>query len=62
MIAFFIGDLCLDYNNTKTHKVLCNDCKVAPLDKRRNAHLLLYMIKDSDQEHLLKEKVVNTPL
>ena len=24
--------ICLDYNNTKTDKVLCSDCRVAPLD------------------------------
>ena len=41
---------------------LCSDCKVAPLDQRRNAHLLLFMHKQLKHEHLLKEKVTNTKL
>ena len=42
--------------------VLCNECLVAPLSKRRNAHLLIFMHKQTNQKHLMKERVVNTRL
>ena len=40
--------ICLYSNNTLTRKALCRDCTVAPLDKRRNTHLLLFL-KHSNQ-------------
>ena len=54
--------ICLDYNNTLSRKILCNECTVAPLANRRESHLLLFMHKQTCQEHLLKIKTVNTRL
>ena len=58
----FYRGLCLDYNNTLSRKILCNECTVAPLTNRRESHLLLFMHKQTSQEHLLKIKTVNTRL
>ena len=54
--------ICLNYNNMISRKLLCNQCMVAPLKDRRNAHLLLFMHKQLNQDHLLKGKVANTRL
>ena len=47
---------------TTSRKVLCNECTIAPLCNRRDTHLLLFMHKQTNQKHLLKEKTVNTRL
>ena len=60
---FFRGlRICLDCNIMTSRKVLCKECMVAPLSNRRDAHLLLFMHKQTSQKHLLKDKVINTRL
>ena len=52
----------MNCNITTSRKLLCNECMVAPLCNRRDTHLLLFMHKQTNQEHLLKSKTVNTRL
>ena len=52
--------ICLNCYTTTSRKVLCKDCTMAPLYDRRKAHLLLFMHRQSEHKHLLKEKTVNT--
>ena len=54
--------ICLNCNTTTSRKVLCKDCTIAPLYDRRKAHLLLFMHRQSEHKHLLKDKTVNTRL
>ena len=54
--------LCLDCNNRMSRRILCMDCGVAPLEDRRDVHLLLFMHKLIENKQLLKKKVVNTRL
>ena len=52
----------LNCNITTSRKLLCNGCTIAPLCNRRDTHLLLFMHKQTNQKHLLKEKTVNKRL
>ena len=54
--------ICIDSDTKISRKVLCGECKVAPLQDRRKAHLLLFMHKQTDQNYMIKEKTVNTRL
>ena len=54
--------ICLDSNVKLSRPILCKDCKIAPLEDRRQAHLLLFMHKQTGNKQLLKEKVCNTRL
>ena len=54
--------ICLDSKNRMSRKLLCTECKVAPLEDRRCAHLLLFVHKQLENKQLLKKKVVNTRL
>ena len=54
--------ICMDCNNKRSRKILCKDCKIASLEDRRNAHLLIFMHKQLENKELLKKKVVNTRL
>ena len=52
--------ICTYSNNYITREALCRDCTIAPLDKRRYAHLMIFMFKQTDKQRFLKEKKVNT--
>ena len=54
--------ICMYTNNYTSRDTLCRECKIAPLDKRRLAHLLLFMHKQKENQALLKTKKVNTRL
>ena len=54
--------ICVNSNEKVTKEILCNDCRIAPLDIRREMHLLLFMHKKTEIEYLLKKKHVNTRL
>ena len=41
-------------------KKLCQECMIAPLEDRRNAHLLSSMHKQTIDTQVLKKKGVNT--
>ena len=54
--------ICLNSNISLPKNELCVGCKIAPLDKRRKAHLLIFMHKQKHNETLLKPKKRNTRL
>ena len=54
--------ICINCNVLTSRKILCSECKIAPLCNRTDTHLLLFMHKQTNQEHLLKKKTVNTRL
>ena len=54
--------ICTFSNNYIAREILCGECAIAPLVKRRNAHLLMFMHKQSDKQFLLKEKRMHTRL
>ena len=54
--------ICTYSNNFISRETLCKDCKIAPLDKRRNAHLLIFMHKQTNNQTLIKKKTANTRL
>ena len=54
--------ICMYTNNHATRKTLCKDCKIASLDKRRMAHILTFMHKQTGNLSLLKTKKANTRL
>ena len=53
---------CVYTNNRISREVLCSECKIAPLDKRRLAHLMIFMHKLTDNQTLIRPKKVNTRL
>ena len=54
--------ICMYTNNYTSREILCNECKIAPLDKRRLAHLLIFMHKQTGNQTLVKKKKANTRL
>ena len=54
--------ICDATNIHVTKDQLCEDCNVVPLEKRRDAHLLLFMHKQSHKIELLKKANVRTRL
>ena len=48
--------ICMYTNNYTSREILCNGCKIAPLDKRRLAHLLIFMHKQTGNQTLVKKK------
>ena len=60
---FYRGLRICDSSNTKiTRDQLCHDCHIAPLDVRRDIHLLLFMCKQRCNEQLLKRTRKRTRL
>ena len=45
--------ICISANNTVARKDVCKDCMVAPLDKRRKAHLLFFMHRQTKHEYAI---------
>ena len=54
--------ICMYSNNHLSHEILCKECKIAPLVKRRLAHLLLFMHKHTNNKTIIKKKTVNTSM
>ena len=54
--------ICDATNIHVTKDQLCEDCNIVPLEKRRDAHLLLFMHKQSHKIELLKKANVRTRL
>ena len=54
--------ICDNSNNKMSKEILCNECHIAPLDVRREMHLLLFMHKKTDTDSLLKKSHVRTRL
>ena len=54
--------LCDGTNVNVSKEMLCRECHIAPLDIRREMHLLLFMHKQTCKEHLLKKHAVMTRL
>ena len=54
--------ICVYTNNRTSRNILCRECRIAPLDERRLAHLKIFMHKLTDNQALIKPKKVNTRL
>ena len=54
--------ICMYTNNYTSREILSNECKIAPLDKRRLAHLLIFMHKQTGNQTLVKKRKANTRL
>ena len=54
--------ICMYTNNKMTRELLCSECNIAPLEKRRLAHLLIFMHKQTVNKTLIKTTNVNTRL
>ena len=54
--------ICMYTNNQTTRVELCKECQIAPLNKRRMAHLLIFMHKQTENKTLIKQKKANTRL
>ena len=54
--------ICDNTNNKITKETLCEDCHIAPLDVRREIHLLLFMHKQTCSDYLLKKPKIQTRL
>ena len=52
--------ICDNSNNKVSKEILCRDCHIAPLDVRRETHLLLFMHKQTQKEYLLKKPRIRT--
>ena len=60
---FYRGLRICDNNNVKIIKEeLCENCKISPLEIRRDIHLLLFMHKQLNKDELLKKTTVPTRL
>ena len=54
--------ICLNFNFQMSIDELCTECKIVPLNIRRNIHLLLFMHKLKDCDMLLKKPNIVTRL
>ena len=54
--------ICDNSNNKISRDILCHDCHIAPLNIRREMHLLLFMHKETHNECLLKKSRIRTRL
>ena len=54
--------ICGKVNNKVSKNTLCTDCHIAPLETRRNLHLLLFMHKQISNEKLVKKSRFRTRL
>ena len=54
--------ICDNTNNKISKKTLCEDCHIAPLDVRREIHLLLFMHEQTHIDLLLKKSNIRTRL
>ena len=54
--------ICDNTNNKVSKETLCSDCHIASLDVRREMHLLLFIHKQTDIDHLFKKSRVKTRL
>ena len=54
--------ICTLNNGELTKQELCIECRILPLEVRREVHLLLFMHKQQYKKELLKDKKVNTRL
>ena len=54
--------ICVSSNNNRNKNQLCHDCKISPLENRREVQLMLFMHKQTGKSDLLKKTNKTTRL
>ena len=54
--------ICDSSNNNRNKNQLCHDCKISPLENRREVQLMLFMHKQTENLDLLKKTKENNKI